>query len=74
MDLYWGAVEMDPKFMSGRLVLGQAYEQTGLADQAIAELQTAVDLSGAVPWIWPRCRMRTQSPGGAITPRSCIAD
>ena len=46
MDLYRGAVEMDPKFVPARLVLGQAYEQMGMPQQAIAELETAVRLSG----------------------------
>jgi TolB-like protein/DNA-binding winged helix-turn-helix (wHTH) protein/Tfp pilus assembly protein PilF len=35
-------LEMDPDFALPRMVLGQAYEQKGMAPQAIAELQKAV--------------------------------
>ena len=49
IDLYRSALEMDPKFVPAHLVLGQAYEQTGMLQPAIAELETAVRLSGGSP-------------------------
>jgi Flp pilus assembly protein TadD len=41
-----GAVDMDPNFVPAHLVLGQAYEQSGMLGQAIAEFETAVRMSG----------------------------
>jgi Flp pilus assembly protein TadD len=35
---------MDPSFVPARLVLGQAYEQKGMLQEAIAEFETAVSL------------------------------
>jgi TolB-like protein/Tfp pilus assembly protein PilF/DNA-binding winged helix-turn-helix (wHTH) protein len=49
IDLYRSALEMDPNFVPAHLVLGQAYEQTGTLQPAIAELETAVRLSGGSP-------------------------
>ena len=42
-------IEMDPNFAVAHLVLGQAYEQKGLYDQAIAELRKAVAISNHAP-------------------------
>ena len=49
LEQYRNAVEMDPNFVPARLVLGQAYEQKGMLQEAIAELQRAVSLSGGSP-------------------------
>jgi tetratricopeptide (TPR) repeat protein len=43
-------VEMDPGFAGAHLTLGLAYEQKGMDEQAIAELEMAVALSGSEPW------------------------
>jgi TolB-like protein/Tfp pilus assembly protein PilF len=43
------AVEMDPSFVPAHLVLGQAYEQKGMLQEAIAELERAASLSGRRP-------------------------
>ena len=40
---------MDPDFVPGRWVLGQAYEQKGMLSEAVAELERAVSLSGGSP-------------------------
>ncbi len=46
MDVSRGAVDMDPNFVPAHLVLGQAYEQSGMLGQAIAEFDKAVQMSG----------------------------
>ena len=43
------ALEMDPNFALPRMVLGQAYEQKGSTEQAIAELQSAARISHDSP-------------------------
>jgi tetratricopeptide (TPR) repeat protein len=42
-------LEMDPNFALPRMVLGQAYEQKGLYQQAIVELQKAASISHDSP-------------------------
>jgi TolB-like protein/DNA-binding winged helix-turn-helix (wHTH) protein/Tfp pilus assembly protein PilF len=49
IEQYRNAVEMDPNFVPAHLVLGQAYEQKGMLQEAIAELDRAVGLSGGSP-------------------------
>jgi TolB-like protein/tetratricopeptide (TPR) repeat protein len=40
------AVEMGPNFAPARMVLGQAYEQKGMLQEAIAEFERALSLAG----------------------------
>ena len=47
MEQYRNVVEMDPTFAPVHLMLGQAYEQK--FQEAIAELESAVSLSGRSP-------------------------
>lgn len=49
IEQYRNAVEMDPNFVPAHLVLGQAYEQKGMLQEAVAELERAVSLSGGSP-------------------------
>jgi Flp pilus assembly protein TadD len=42
-------IEMDPNFALAHSQLGQAYLQKGMRDEAIAELQNALQLSGGSP-------------------------
>ena len=49
IEQYRNTLEMDPDFVPGRWVLGQAYEQKGMLREAIAELESAVNLSGGSP-------------------------
>lgn len=42
-------LEMDPNFEQGRWGLGLAYEQKGMFEEAAAELQKAIALSGGNP-------------------------
>jgi TolB-like protein/DNA-binding winged helix-turn-helix (wHTH) protein/Tfp pilus assembly protein PilF len=49
IEQYRNAIEMDPKFVPAHLVLGQAYEQKGMLQEAVAELERAVGLSGGSP-------------------------
>jgi tetratricopeptide (TPR) repeat protein len=46
LEAYRNALEMDPNFVPARLVLGQAYEQKGMLQEAIAEFERAVRLGG----------------------------
>src|SRR6185312_11579357 len=46
IEQYRNALEMDPSFVPVHLVLGQAYQQKGMLEEAIAELERAVHLSG----------------------------
>ncbi len=46
VDVSRGAVDMDPNFVPAHLVLGQAYEQSGMLGQAIGEFEAAVRMSG----------------------------
>ena len=49
IEKYRNTLEMDPEFVPGRWVLGQAYEQKGMLREAVAELERAVNLSGGSP-------------------------
>jgi TolB-like protein/tetratricopeptide (TPR) repeat protein/DNA-binding winged helix-turn-helix (wHTH) protein len=49
IEQYRNAVEMDPGFVPGHLVLGHALEQKHMYGEAIAELEKAVSLSGGSP-------------------------
>jgi serine/threonine protein kinase/tetratricopeptide (TPR) repeat protein len=42
------ALAMDPNLFWGHVILGWAYEQQGLADQSIAQYESAVTLSGGM--------------------------
>jgi len=42
-------IDIDPDFALAHLALGQAYEQKGLPEQAIAELRKATTLSNNMP-------------------------
>lgn len=46
IEQYRAALIMDPNFVSAHLWLAQAYEQKGLLEQAISELESGVRLSG----------------------------
>lgn len=46
---YRNAVELDSNFVPARLALGQVYVQQGMSQEAIAELERAVSLSGGSP-------------------------
>ena len=46
VEQYRNVVEMDPGFVPVHLTLGQAYEQKGMFQEAIAELERGVSLSG----------------------------
>jgi len=54
IEHYRTAVEMDPAFVPVHLVLGQAYAQKQMYQEAIAELQRAVTLSGHSPGVCGR--------------------
>ena len=43
------AIELDPNFFAARRYAGLAYAQKGMYDEAIAEFQKAVNLSGGSP-------------------------
>ena len=73
MDLYRGAVEMDLSFAPVHSVLGQGYEQTGMLRQAIAELETAVRLSGGSAFYVASLATLTASQAGAVRRRNCSA-
>jgi TolB-like protein/Flp pilus assembly protein TadD len=47
IEQFRAALDLDPSFSSAHLWLAQAYEQKGLFDEAIFELQTGKRLSGA---------------------------
>ncbi len=49
IEQYRNAVEMDPNFVPAHLVLGQAYEQKGMLQESIAEIERAVSLSAGSP-------------------------
>jgi tetratricopeptide (TPR) repeat protein len=49
IEQYRNAVEMDPHFVPAHLVLGHAYEQKGMLQEAIAEIERAVSLSAGSP-------------------------
>src|SRR5205823_4292109 len=49
VEQYRNVVERDPNFVPVHLTLGQAYEQKGMFQEAIAELERAVILSGRSP-------------------------
>ncbi len=49
MNQLRNTLEMDPNFALPRMVLGQAYEQKGLYQQAIVELQRAASISHDSP-------------------------
>ena len=49
IEQYRNAVEMDPHFVPAHLVLGQAYEQKGMLQEAIVEIERAVSLSAGSP-------------------------
>ena len=42
-------IELDPNFFASHFVCGLALEQMGQHDEALAEFQAAVDLSGRLP-------------------------
>jgi tetratricopeptide (TPR) repeat protein len=44
------ALELDPNFAQARQVLGNAYEEKGMHDMALAELTEARRLSGCIPF------------------------
>lgn len=49
VEQYRNVIEMDPGFVPVHLTMGQAYEQKKMFQEAIAELERAVSLSGRSP-------------------------
>ena len=53
LEQYRAALDMDPNFASAHLWLAHVYEQKGMFEQVISELQVACAFPATVHLLWP---------------------